>query len=149
MSLHELTACIYYKIAVERGLRGCNPDGELIAHKLHLPNPPLHPPPPPPLLPRNSSVHVHASDKRGDACIPGSESIHRTPESSNNNTSANINDDNKKEKEEEDEVEEMHSNPRHQHSTTTEGETVYDENYECKDIREQDLTEAIRYVDFD
>eukprot|EP01038_Epipyxis_sp_PR26KG_P009273 gene9273-12493_t len=32
-SLHELTACIYYKLAIERGLRGCNPDGERIAHK--------------------------------------------------------------------------------------------------------------------
>jgi hypothetical protein len=32
MSLHELTACIYYKIAIERGLRGCDPDGEYCAH---------------------------------------------------------------------------------------------------------------------
>lgn len=32
MSLHELTACIYYKIAIERGLRGCDPDGEHITH---------------------------------------------------------------------------------------------------------------------
>lgn len=32
MSLHELTACIYYKLAIDRGLRGCDPDGEKIAH---------------------------------------------------------------------------------------------------------------------
>ena len=32
MSLHELTACIYYKLAIDRGLRGCNPDSELVAH---------------------------------------------------------------------------------------------------------------------
>jgi hypothetical protein len=31
-SLHELTACIYYKIAIERGIRGCSPDEEEIAH---------------------------------------------------------------------------------------------------------------------
>ena len=33
MSLHELTACIYYKLAIDRGLRGCKPDGEFNAHK--------------------------------------------------------------------------------------------------------------------
>lgn len=33
LSLHELTACIYYKIAIDRGLRGCDPQGELMAHK--------------------------------------------------------------------------------------------------------------------
>ena len=32
LSLHELTACIYYKLAIDRGLRGCDPDGE---HKTH------------------------------------------------------------------------------------------------------------------
>ena len=32
ISLQELTACIYYKIALERGLRGCNSDTELNAH---------------------------------------------------------------------------------------------------------------------
>lgn len=32
LSLHELTACIYYKIAIERGLRGCNPTAEAIDH---------------------------------------------------------------------------------------------------------------------
>ena len=32
LSLHELTACIYYKIAIDRGLRGCDPQGELVAH---------------------------------------------------------------------------------------------------------------------
>jgi hypothetical protein len=31
-SLHEITACIYYKIAVNRGLRGCAPDAEHFAH---------------------------------------------------------------------------------------------------------------------
>ena len=36
MSLHELTACIYYKLAIDRGLRGCNPEGEKIAHAPHL-----------------------------------------------------------------------------------------------------------------
>lgn len=40
LSLHELTACVYYKLAIERGLRGCNPDGE---HQLHTPSAtPLH-----------------------------------------------------------------------------------------------------------
>ena len=33
LSLHELTACIYYKLAIERGLRGCNPEGELLTHQ--------------------------------------------------------------------------------------------------------------------
>ena len=33
LSLHELTAGIYYKIAIERGLRGCNPTAEAIAHE--------------------------------------------------------------------------------------------------------------------
>lgn len=32
LSLHELTACVYYKLAIERGLRGSNPDSELLAH---------------------------------------------------------------------------------------------------------------------
>ena len=32
ISLHELTACIYYKLAIERGLRGCSPTAEAIAH---------------------------------------------------------------------------------------------------------------------
>lgn len=32
MSIHELTACVYYKLAIERGIRGCNPDSELISH---------------------------------------------------------------------------------------------------------------------
>lgn len=36
MSLHELTACIYYKLAIDRGLRGCNPEGERIAHAPHM-----------------------------------------------------------------------------------------------------------------
>ena len=34
-SLHELTACIYYKLAIDRGLRGCDPDGEHILHLEH------------------------------------------------------------------------------------------------------------------
>ena len=34
LSLHELTACIYYKLAIDRGLRGCDPDGELISHQI-------------------------------------------------------------------------------------------------------------------
>ena len=33
LSLHELTACVYYKLAIERGLRGCNPDSEEVAHQ--------------------------------------------------------------------------------------------------------------------
>jgi hypothetical protein len=32
ISLHELTACIYYKLAIDRGLRGCSPEGECEAH---------------------------------------------------------------------------------------------------------------------
>ena len=32
ISLQELTACIYYKIAIDRGLRGCCPQLELEAH---------------------------------------------------------------------------------------------------------------------
>ena len=36
LSLHELTACIYYKIAIERGLRGCDPDSELLAHQQEM-----------------------------------------------------------------------------------------------------------------
>lgn len=32
LSIRQLTACIYYKLAIERGLRGCDPDGELRAH---------------------------------------------------------------------------------------------------------------------
>ena len=35
ISLHELTACIYYKLALDRGLRGCDPDGELREHERH------------------------------------------------------------------------------------------------------------------
>ena len=34
LSLHELTACIYYKLAIDRGLRGCDPEGERIAHSV-------------------------------------------------------------------------------------------------------------------
>jgi hypothetical protein len=34
LSLHELTACIYYKLAIDRGLRGCDPEGERVAHKV-------------------------------------------------------------------------------------------------------------------
>jgi hypothetical protein len=44
MTLHELTACVYYKLAVERGLRGCNPDAEYIAHLPHSMPPPQKPP---------------------------------------------------------------------------------------------------------
>ncbi len=33
LSLHELTACVYYKLAIERGLRGCYPDSEAEEHK--------------------------------------------------------------------------------------------------------------------
>ena len=36
ISLQELTACIYYKLAVERGLRGCHPSSELEAHSPYL-----------------------------------------------------------------------------------------------------------------
>jgi hypothetical protein len=32
ITLQELTACIYYKIAIDRGLRGCNPAEELLLH---------------------------------------------------------------------------------------------------------------------
>jgi hypothetical protein len=32
ISLHELTACIYYKLAIERGVRGCFPDEEFYQH---------------------------------------------------------------------------------------------------------------------
>ena len=32
MALHELTACLYYKLALDRGLRGCDPEGELDMH---------------------------------------------------------------------------------------------------------------------
>jgi hypothetical protein len=32
LSLHELTACVYYKLAIERGLRGSNPQAERLAH---------------------------------------------------------------------------------------------------------------------
>lgn len=35
LSLHELTACVYYKLAIERGLRGSNPEGERLAHSPH------------------------------------------------------------------------------------------------------------------
>ena len=35
LSLHELTACVYYKLAIERGLRGSNPASERIAHAPH------------------------------------------------------------------------------------------------------------------
>ena len=35
ISLSELTACIYYRLAIERGIRGSDPDGE---HKLHYPD---------------------------------------------------------------------------------------------------------------
>ena len=35
MSLHELTACIYYKLAIDRGLRGCEPDEEHNNHLTH------------------------------------------------------------------------------------------------------------------
>ena len=34
LSLHELTACIYYKLAIDRGLRGCDPDGEFRSHQI-------------------------------------------------------------------------------------------------------------------
>ena len=33
ITLHELTACIYYKLAIDRGLRGCNPEGEQLEHE--------------------------------------------------------------------------------------------------------------------
>jgi hypothetical protein len=32
-SLHELTACVYYKLAIDRGLRGCQPDAALETHR--------------------------------------------------------------------------------------------------------------------
>ncbi len=31
-SIHELTACIYYKLAIERGIRGCNATKEFDDH---------------------------------------------------------------------------------------------------------------------
>lgn len=33
LSLHELTACIYYKLAIDRGLRGSFPDEEFLDHQ--------------------------------------------------------------------------------------------------------------------
>eukprot|EP00596_Hydrurales_sp_CCMP1899_P009831 CAMPEP_0119037604 /NCGR_PEP_ID=MMETSP1177-20130426/6057_1 /TAXON_ID=2985 /ORGANISM="Ochromonas sp, Strain CCMP1899" /LENGTH=1390 /DNA_ID=CAMNT_0006999107 /DNA_START=105 /DNA_END=4274 /DNA_ORIENTATION=+ len=36
LSLHELTACIYYKLAIDRGLRGCDPEGEMMAHRVGI-----------------------------------------------------------------------------------------------------------------
>jgi len=36
MSLHELTACIYYKLAIDRGLRGCVPDEEHLCIREYL-----------------------------------------------------------------------------------------------------------------
>lgn len=33
MSIHELTACAYYKLAIDRGLRGCRPDLEWELHQ--------------------------------------------------------------------------------------------------------------------
>ena len=36
-----MTACIYYKLAIERGLRGCDPDGEFRAHG-ECGDPPIH-----------------------------------------------------------------------------------------------------------
>jgi hypothetical protein len=33
ISLHELTACIYYLLAINRGIRGCNPESEFEAHQ--------------------------------------------------------------------------------------------------------------------
>ena len=32
INLHELTACVYYKLAIERGLRGCFPECEAEEH---------------------------------------------------------------------------------------------------------------------
>jgi hypothetical protein len=32
LSIRQMTACIYYKLAIERGLRGCDPEGEFRAH---------------------------------------------------------------------------------------------------------------------
>jgi len=36
MSLHELTACIYYKLAIDRGIRGCQPLLESQLHNDHV-----------------------------------------------------------------------------------------------------------------
>ena len=33
LSLHELTACIYYKLALDRGLRGCDPEADHCMHR--------------------------------------------------------------------------------------------------------------------
>jgi len=33
LTVHDLTACLYYKLALDRGLRGCTPELE---HELHL-----------------------------------------------------------------------------------------------------------------
>jgi hypothetical protein len=33
LSSHEVTACLYYKLVIDRELRGCNPDNEWHAHK--------------------------------------------------------------------------------------------------------------------
>lgn len=98
MSLHELTACIYYKIAIERGLRGCNPDGELFAHQLHVPN--------------KNKTSLHASR----AC---------TETTSKNDTKTN--------------------GTSHFSDTSTD-EDVENDDYECKDVRDADLNEAIRSV---
>lgn len=42
MSLHELTACIYYKLAIDRGLRGCVPDEEHLSQREYADSPLSH-----------------------------------------------------------------------------------------------------------
>ena len=76
LSLHELTACIYYKLALERGLRGCYPTAEAMSHGdydfssyrtyTHVSVPQLttdgiSPPPPTSTTPPSSTNHVMKS----------------------------------------------------------------------------------------
>ncbi len=74
MSLHELTACIYYKLAIDRGLRGCNPDSELIAHQTRLRDGAASYLPPP-LGGRNSSGTIDHSDYDDEdfECMPAKD----------------------------------------------------------------------------
>lgn len=122
LSLHELTACVYYKLAIERGLRGSHPDSEKLAH-----------------APRVSSANSrkYASASGGSPRVSGVKSSGGSAYNPSSNSNTSTNNTNTKT------GANNASNTNASHTTAPPAEG---EDYECKDAHNMDVQLAIRYL---
>ena len=127
LSLHELTACVYYKLAIERGLRGSHPDSERLAHATRVSS----------SNSRKYNSAVSGSGGGGSGGSPrvggaksssGSSAHHGTSTSTSGHTSANNN------------------NNSSSTGTAAPEATPVGVDYECKDAHNMDVQLAIRCV---